>query len=165
MSGKWQPYCLGLNVLRSTLREDTNNSFFTTLSLLWLLAKSQWRKQQLGKFIKISVSIIHIIQPCFPYFMCSVHEWQWWIHTQTVLIMSNFIFANPSLRYFVWSSFLLIPLNLYYKAHLGKQSNGWSLKCGSSITCRCCSNYIFSLDLIPGFNGLGRQLQDKTRNI
>ena len=32
----------------------------------------------------------------------------------------------------------------------------WSLRCSSSIACRRCPNYIFFLDLIPGFNGLDK---------
>ena len=32
----------------------------------------------------------------------------------------------------------------------------WSLRCSCSITCQCCSNYIFILDLTPGFNGLDK---------
>ena len=38
---------------------------------------------------------------------------------------------------------------------LGKK-NCWSLRCSWSIACRRCSNYIFILDLTPGFNGLGK---------
>ena len=36
------------------------------------------------------------------------------------------------------------------------QLNCWSLRCSWSIACRRCSNYIFILDLTPGFNGLGK---------
>ena len=36
-----------------------------------------------------------------------------------------------------------------------RQYNRWSLRCSWSIACRCCSNYIFILDLTPGFNGSG----------
>ena len=32
----------------------------------------------------------------------------------------------------------------------------WSARCSWSITCRRCSNYIFILDITPGFNGLGK---------
>ena len=32
----------------------------------------------------------------------------------------------------------------------------WLLRCSWSIACRRCSNYIFILDLTPGFNGLGK---------
>ena len=35
-----------------------------------------------------------------------------------------------------------------------KQWNCWSLKRSWSITCRCCSNYIFILYLTPAFNRL-----------
>ena len=33
------------------------------------------------------------------------------------------------------------------------QLNCWSLRCSWSIACRRCSNYIFILNLTPGFNG------------
>ena len=33
---------------------------------------------------------------------------------------------------------------------------GQSLRCSWSIACRRCSNYIFILDLIHGFNRLGK---------
>ena len=36
------------------------------------------------------------------------------------------------------------------------QLNCWSLRCSWSIACRRCSNYIFILNLTPGFNGLGK---------
>ena len=52
-----------------------------------------------------------------------------------------------------------IPSNLL------RQYNCWSLRCCWSIACRRCSNYIFILGLTPGFNGLGKELQDKTRSI
>ena len=39
--------------------------------------------------------------------------------------------------------------------HLSRQWNLWSLRCSWSIACRRCSNYIFILNLTPGFNGLG----------
>ena len=49
-----------------------------------------------------------------------------------------------------------IPSSLFYKTHFIRQLNCWSLKCGWSIACRRCSNYIFILDLTPGFNRLGK---------
>ena len=49
-----------------------------------------------------------------------------------------------------------LPLSLKYKSHLSRQLNCWSLRCRWSIACRRCSNYIFILDLTPGFNGLGK---------
>ena len=36
------------------------------------------------------------------------------------------------------------------------QLNCWSFRCSWSIACRRCSNYIFILNLTPGFNGLGK---------
>ena len=38
----------------------------------------------------------------------------------------------------------------------------WSLRCSWSIACGCCHNYIFILNLSPGFNGLYRD-KCKTR--
>ena len=32
----------------------------------------------------------------------------------------------------------------------------WSLRCSWNIACRRCSNYIFILELTPGFRGLGK---------
>ena len=49
-----------------------------------------------------------------------------------------------------------VPWGLLYKAHFSRQLNCWSLRCSWSIACRRCSNYIFILNLIPGFNGLGK---------
>ena len=45
-----------------------------------------------------------------------------------------------------------LPPNLQYKSHMNRQWNYWSLRCSWSIACRHCSNYIFILDLTPGFN-------------
>ena len=52
--------------------------------------------------------------------------------------------------------------NLWYKSHLSRQSNCWSLRCSWNIACRRCSNYIFILDLTPTFSGLGKD-NGKTR--
>ena len=41
-------------------------------------------------------------------------------------------------------------------AHLHGQLNCWSLRCSWVIACRRCSNYIFILNLIHGFNRLGK---------
>ena len=46
--------------------------------------------------------------------------------------------------------------------HLCRQYNFWSLRCSWSIACQHCSNYIFILDLTPGFNRFGRD-KCKTR--
>ena len=43
-----------------------------------------------------------------------------------------------------------------YKTHFSMQLDCWSLRCSWSIACRRCSNYIFILNLTPGFNGLGK---------
>ena len=46
--------------------------------------------------------------------------------------------------------------NLWYKLHLSRQWKYWSLRCNQSIACQQCPNYIFILDLTPGFNRLGK---------
>ena len=46
--------------------------------------------------------------------------------------------------------------SLQYKWHHGWQQNCWSLRCSWSIACQPCSNYIFILNLTPGFNGLAK---------
>ena len=46
--------------------------------------------------------------------------------------------------------------NLWYKAHLSRQWNSWSLRCSWRIPCRRCSNYIFIIDLKHGSNGLDK---------
>ena len=61
--------------------------------------------------------------------------------------------------------------NLWYKSHLSRQQNYWSLRCSWSIAYRHCSSYIFILEsTAPGFNGLGKFKviiigQDKVRII
>ena len=40
--------------------------------------------------------------------------------------------------------------------HHGRQQPCWSLRCSWCIACRRCSNYIFIIDLTPGFSGLGK---------
>ena len=51
---------------------------------------------------------------------------------------------------------ICITVSLQYKTHLSGQLNCRSLRCSWSIACRRCSNYIFILDLTPGFKGLGK---------
>ena len=48
-----------------------------------------------------------------------------------------------------------VPSNLWYKSHLKRQWNCWSLRCSWRIACQHCSNYIIR-DLTPSFNGLGK---------
>ena len=49
-----------------------------------------------------------------------------------------------------------LPSNIWYKSHICRQLNCWSLRCSWSIACWRCSNHIFVLDLTPGFNRLGK---------
>ena len=51
---------------------------------------------------------------------------------------------------------ILSTWNVWYKSRLIGQYDCWSLRCSWNIACRCCSSYIFILDLAPGFNGLGK---------
>ena len=42
------------------------------------------------------------------------------------------------------------------RAIVGNKIVDHSVRCSWSIACRCCSNYIFNLDLIPAFKGLDK---------
>ena len=55
-----------------------------------------------------------------------------------------------------YSCIYVIPSNHWYMPHLSRWWNCFSLRCSWSIACRCCSYYIFILDLTPGFKGLDR---------
>ena len=57
-------------------------------------------------------------------------------------------------KLFLIRSLIISPSNLKYKTRLSGQLNCWLLRCSWSIACRRCSNYIFILDLTPGFNML-----------
>ena len=50
----------------------------------------------------------------------------------------------------------VVSLKPFIKTNLIMQWNSWSLRCSWSIAYRRYSNYIFTLDLTPGFNGLGK---------
>ena len=63
-------------------------------------------------------------------------------------------FETPSFP--LWRHRNNIPPNLWYKLHLSWQWTCWSLICSWSIACRLCSNYIFILNVTPGFNGLDK---------
>ena len=49
-----------------------------------------------------------------------------------------------------------IPPSILSKAHFSRQYNCWSVRCGWGTAGRRCSNYIFILDLTPGFSGMGK---------
>ena len=71
----------------------------------------------------------------------------------------------PTPHWFARSQILWNHLGTYCQIspHLcGGQLNCWSLRCSWSITCRCCSDYIFILDLTHGFNRWGKD-KCKTR--
>ena len=52
------------------------------------------------------------------------------------------------------SSICGLQSSLLYETHFCKELDCWSLTCSWSIACRRCSNYIFNLDLTPGFTVL-----------
>ena len=55
---------------------------------------------------------------------------------------------------------ILFLYSYYHKtsniSHLSGEKYCWSLRCSWSIAFRRCSNYIFILNLTPGFNGPGK---------
>ena len=55
-----------------------------------------------------------------------------------------------------WIKMNKVPSSLWYTAYFSSQLDCWSLRCSWSIACRRCSNYIFILNLTPGFNRLGK---------
>ena len=50
----------------------------------------------------------------------------------------------------------VLPSNLWFKTHLNRQYNCWSLRCNWSIADRRCSNYTIILDLTTGLRGLDK---------
>ena len=56
-----------------------------------------------------------------------------------------------------WSTAtILTTSNLQYKPHLSRQYTCWSVRFNCDNACRCRSKYIFILDSMPCFNGLGK---------
>ena len=51
-----------------------------------------------------------------------------------------------------------VQYTVKYKTHTRRQYNCWSLRCSWNIACRRCSNYIFILNLTPGFNRKGEDI-------
>ena len=45
------------------------------------------------------------------------------------------------------------------------QLNCWSFRCSWSTACQRCSNYIFILNLTPGFNGFGKDNYKMRREV
>ena len=85
------------------------------------------------------------------------------VYNITIFIYS---LSQPVLMKICWKSRLMSAKIFAAKRHYCQTSNirrilvwqwnCWSLRCIWSIACRRCSNYIFTLDLTPGFSGLGR---------
>ena len=74
--------------------------------------------------------------------MCSFKHFSDWYHEYLI-----------SCGTWVECCFWLTVKSLIY-GHFSRQWNCRSLRCSWSIACRCCSNYIFILDLTPGLKGL-----------
>ena len=84
------------------------------------------------------------------------HQQPWYCLCWTEIIQS--LHFNPCHVELCLGNIMIniyILSNLWYRAHLSRQLTCWSLRCSWSIACRRCSNYIFILDLTPGFNGCG----------
>ena len=93
------------------------------------------------------------------------------LHVKTQNTDLIIISLTISISYISWFRILVpkalsylshMPSNPYYKSHIIRQWNCWSLTCSWGIACQRCSNYIFILDLTPGSNGLGKD-KCKTR--
>ena len=98
--------------------------------------------------IKVCMAEIVMKQNIFNILRCeSLHMFTVLLSTEVVFI----IFALYRIKYTYH-----MPQENEYTVNLSRQQNCWSLRCSWSIACRCCSNYIFILDLTPGFNGLGK---------
>ena len=81
---------------------------------------------------------------------------------------STISFGIAELRGWFWYQKNVLQSNFQYKLHPSRQYNCWSLRCSWSITCWWCSNFIFILDLTPGFNGLGKdkcKMRQETYNF
>ena len=126
-----------------------------------------------GRYIKI-FSNCHYLNQCWPRSVLPYRitrpqwlNWINWIPDVTVYIgsydmkkksvgtVSDFMFQSATVVS-VNELKSSVPSSLQYKTHFSRQLNCWSLRCSWSIVCRHCSNYIFILNLTPGFNGLGK---------
>ena len=85
-----------------------------------------------------------------------LHQKQWWYYKWNPLAHMHQSNIKPSHLLKTKLCTCTIPSNLWYKSHLRGQWNCRSLRCSWSIACRRCSNHIHILDLIHGFNRLGK---------
>ena len=95
-------------------------------------------------------------------------ECAYYTMTSPALLVSNKTRRQPCLSSTYITNHVLIDIiqpNLQYKSHFSRQLNCWSFRCSWSIACRRCSNYIFVLDLTPGFNGLSKGNCNTRREI
>ena len=76
----------------------------------------------------------------------------------TTLTSAECLLIGPRVHsnYACLKMYSYLPSSLQYKTHFKRQLNCWSLRCSWSSACWCCSNYIFILNLTPGFNRLGK---------
>ena len=133
-SAKRRPFCLSLDML--TVRHMPQESHYAGFSLLMLGifhdSHHTWR-----------VSVIpYDIEP-FTVVQSDFKGYHSWVVFQT--LQNNFDWCTQT---YCQTSNISCTL-------VGNK-NCWSLRCRWSIACRRCSNYIFIIDLTPGFNGLGK---------
>ena len=74
----------------------------------------------------------------------------------TLLFKFDFWFYKVLFLYASMFKEWTLPSSLQYKTHLSRLYNCRSLRCSWSIAYWRCFNYIFILDLTPGFIGLGK---------
>ena len=125
--------------------------------------------------IDFNYTVVQSLVVCSSHRMLSPYVSIVWLHFNILLKRHDddrvdYLLAERYLPRALYDNYMIsgdIPTNLYYKTHLCRQQNCWSLRCiWSSITCRRCSNNIFIPDLTHGLHGFGlRQLQDETRKI
>ena len=131
----------------------------------WRLRLLSWRTAAVKFFCILGISVILFLFVYSLWFPRWIKSWIY-VHIHTYICNCNKIFAQFVLEFCVWKFgfwhgkvmevFSEIFVGTLYKTNLSWQLNCWSLRYSWSIACRHCSNYIFILDLTPGFSGLGK---------
>ena len=133
-----------------TLHFGQNRSFFgpCELKVLWMTLKKIGRL-----FLANSIFVHRFVTICVFKLLQSGNAKN---GAQFVLTSGNLTF--DLWPWLPWISLLPLVITsiLQYKTHLNRQWKFLSLRCSWSIACRRYSNYIFILDLKPGFSGLGK---------
>ena len=71
-------------------------------------------------------------------------------------VLPHKVRATDDTQWLIFFWWHCLPSSLQYKTHLRRQWNCRSLRWSWSIACRRCSDYIFMIDLKPGFDWLGK---------